>query len=119
MAPSWAAATLRANRRLLASFPHCRKTVSAPDVSQERTLHVVSAASPALWVGFTALVLGLLALDLFVLHRKPHAVRPKEALAWALVYGALALLFCGGVYLRFGSDKAMEFMAGYVIEEAL
>jgi tellurite resistance protein TerC len=82
-------------------------------------LHFTSAAPPALWVGFTALVLGLLALDLFVLHRKPHAVRPKEALAWALVYGALALLFCGGVYLRFGSDKAMEFMAGYVIEEAL
>jgi len=82
-------------------------------------LHFTSAAPPALWVGFTVLVLGLLALDLFVLHRKPHAVRPKEALVWALVYFTLALLFCGGVYLRFGSDKAMEFLAGYVIEEAL
>jgi tellurite resistance protein TerC len=78
-----------------------------------------TAASPALWVGFTVLVLGLLALDLFVLHRKPHAVRPREALIWAVIYGVLALAFCGGVYLRFGGDKAMEFLAGYVIEEAL
>jgi tellurite resistance protein TerC len=82
-------------------------------------LNFESAATPALWVGFTVLVLGLLSLDLFVLHRKPHAVRPREALVWALVYAALALLFCGGVYLRFGGDKAMEFLAGYVIEEAL
>jgi TerC family integral membrane protein len=78
-----------------------------------------SAATPALWVGFTVLVLALLALDLFVLHRKPHAVRPREALLWVLVYGSLAVLFCGGVYLRFGSDRALEFLAGYVIEEAL
>jgi tellurite resistance protein TerC len=78
-----------------------------------------SAATPALWVGFTILVLGLLALDLFVLHRKPHAVRPREALIWVAVYVVLAMLFCGGIYLRFGSDKAMEFLAGYVIEEAL
>ena len=82
-------------------------------------MHIESAATPALWVGFTVLVLGLLALDLFVLHRKPHAVRPREALLWVLVYGTLAMLFCGGVYLRFGGDKAMEFLAGYVIEEAL
>jgi tellurite resistance protein TerC len=82
-------------------------------------VHIVTAASPALWVGFTVLVLGLLALDLFVLHRKPHAVKPREALIWAGVYAALALLFCGGIYLRFGSDKSMEFLAGYVIEEAL
>jgi tellurite resistance protein TerC len=78
-----------------------------------------SAATPALWAGFTVLVLGILALDLFVLHRKPHAVRPKEALLWVGLYVTLAMLFCGGVYLRFGSEKALEFMAGYVIEEAL
>ncbi|HXU80020.1 MAG TPA: TerC family protein [Polyangia bacterium] len=82
-------------------------------------MHFDSAATPALWVGFTVLVLGLLAVDLFVLHRKPHAVRPREALIWALVYASLAMLFCGGVYLRFGGDTALEFLAGYVIEEAL
>jgi tellurite resistance protein TerC len=82
-------------------------------------LHLDTAASPVLWLGFTVLVLGLLALDLFVLHRKPHAVRPREALIWVGVYFTLAMLFCGGVYLRFGSQKALEFLAGYVIEEAL
>jgi tellurite resistance protein TerC len=78
-----------------------------------------SVGTPALWAGFTVLVLGLLALDLFVLHRKPHAVRPREALVWVGVYVGLALLFCAGIFLRFGSDRAMEFLAGYVIEEAL
>ena len=82
-------------------------------------MDVDTAASPLLWAGFTLLVLGLLALDLLVLHRKPHAVRPREALVWVAVYVSLALLFCAGVQVRFGNEKALEFLAGYLIEEAL
>src|SRR5688572_17575996 len=75
--------------------------------------------SPALWVGFTAFVLAMLALDLGVFHRKAHEVRVREALTWTAVWISLALVFNLGVYFWFGSERALEFLAGYVIEKAL
>ena len=78
-----------------------------------------SVGSPALWIGFTVFVLALLALDLGVFHRKAHEVSVKEALTWTCVWIALSLLFNVGVYHFFGTERALEFLAGYVIEKAL
>jgi tellurite resistance protein TerC len=72
-----------------------------------------------LWVAFNVLVLGMLALDLLVLHRKAHAVSLREALAWSCVWVSLALLFSLGVYFVRGGEKALEFLTGYVIEWSL
>src|SRR5687767_569779 len=72
-----------------------------------------------LWVGFTAFVLGVLALDLGVFHRKAHAVTTKEAGIWTAVWVTLAVVFGVGVYLMLGQQKALEFAAGYLVEEAL
>lgn len=71
------------------------------------------------WFIFGAVVLGLLALDLGVFHRKSHEVRIKEALIWSAVWISLALAFNGFVYFTRGSGPALEFLAGYLIEEAL
>jgi tellurite resistance protein TerC len=76
-------------------------------------------ASPFLWTLFSVFVVGMLALDLGVFSRRPHEVHFKEALAWSGVWVALSLAFDGWIYLRFGSEKAMEFLTGYVIEKAL
>ena len=78
-----------------------------------------SVATPGLWVLFGSSVIGLLALDLFVFHHKPHAVRTREALAWSIAWVALAVLFGGIVYLWFGSKHGLEFLTGYLIEKAL
>jgi tellurite resistance protein TerC len=78
-----------------------------------------SIGSPALWIGFVACILGLLALDLGVFHRNAHEVRFKEALAWSVVWVSLAMLFNVGVYHWFGPERALEFLAGYLIEKAL
>ena len=78
-----------------------------------------SIGSPALWIGFSILVLLLLALDLGVVHRKAHVVHVREALAWTGVWIALALVFDLGVWSFFGSERALEFLTGYVIEKAL
>ena len=75
--------------------------------------------TPALWAGFSAVVLVLLAVDLFVFHRKPHEVKVKEALIWTGVWISLALVFCGFVYVQFGSKPALEFLTGFVIEKSL
>jgi len=61
----------------------------------------------------------MLALDLGVLHRTPHALGTREALTWSLVWIGLALAFNVGVYVGYGSDKALEFLTGYLIEKAL
>ncbi len=72
-----------------------------------------------LWVGFAILVLVTLALDLGVFHRRAHAVRPREALAWMTVWVSLAVAFNVAVYYWFGAHKALEFLTGYLVEEAL
>jgi tellurite resistance protein TerC len=78
-----------------------------------------TVGTPLLWTGFTLFVLAVLAIDLGVFHRKAHVVRFREAMGWVTVWVTLALLFNIGVYFRFGSVKALEFLTGYLIEEAL
>jgi tellurite resistance protein TerC len=75
--------------------------------------------TPWLWLGFTAFVLAMLVLDLGVFHRKAHEVRVREALVWTGVWISLALAFNLGVYFWFGTERALEFLTGYVIEKAL
>jgi tellurite resistance protein TerC len=72
-----------------------------------------------LWIAFNVFVLGMLALDLGVFHRKAHAVSVREALAWSCVWIFLAVLFGLGVYFVRGGEKALEFLTGYVIEWSL
>ena len=73
-----------------------------------------------LWIGFIALVLALLALDLFVFHRRPHEVRLREAATWSAAWIGLALIFAYAVvYRHFGREAGLEFLTGYLIEKAL
>jgi len=71
------------------------------------------------WGGFVVFVLAMLALDLGVFNRKVHEVKVKEALWWTAFWMSLALLFCGGVYFFRGQEKALEFFAGYLVEQSL
>lgn len=75
--------------------------------------------TPLLWIGFTIFVLVMIVLDLVVFHRKAHEVSLRESLVWTAVWIGLALVFNGGVYHWFGSEKALQFLTGYVIEKAL
>lgn len=72
-----------------------------------------------MWVVFNVFVLGMLALDLGVFHRKAHAVSLREAVAWSVVWIALALTFNLCVYYVWGAEKALEFLTGYLIEKSL
>ena len=74
---------------------------------------------PWLWVGFTAFVLGVLALDLGLFHRKAHAVTTREAGLWTVVWVSLATIFGVGIWAVMGQQAALEFAAGYLVEEAL
>ncbi|HET9704379.1 MAG TPA: TerC/Alx family metal homeostasis membrane protein [Vicinamibacterales bacterium] len=92
------------------------------------------------YLGFTGLVLVLLAIDLGVFHRKAHAVSIREAARWSVVWISLSLIFNvafyqyaqyalasdAGLMAQPGFDPeaaarraALEFLAGYVVEYTL
>jgi tellurite resistance protein TerC len=92
------------------------------------------------YLAFVGLVIGLLAVDLGVFHRKAHAVGFREAATWSVVWIALSLLFNLLLYKyslwKFAQDPrllaspgfdagaaawrvSIEFLTGYVIEKAL
>ena len=71
------------------------------------------------WIAFNAFVLGMLALDLGVFHRKAHAVTMREAGTWSAVWVALALAFNAGLYFVWGAEPALQFLTGYLIEKSL
>ena len=72
-----------------------------------------------MWVAFTAIVLSILILDLGVFHRHAHVVSKKEAALWTILWVSLAMLFNAGIYYFYGKERALEFLAGYLIEESL
>ncbi|GMV06318.1 MAG: hypothetical protein AMXMBFR53_25940 [Gemmatimonadota bacterium] len=88
-----------------------------------------------IWVGFIVLILGLLALDLGVFHRKAHEPTVTEALSWSAFWILLAMAFNAVVYFLYennwigvgltfpedidGKTAALEFFTGYVLEKSL
>ena len=98
-----------------------------------------------IWLGFTALILALLALDLGVFHRKAHVVDTKEALGWSAVWITLGLSFSIFIYFAYaghwlgigrttdlmsvspsnplghndGFAAALKYLTGYLIEKSL
>jgi tellurite resistance protein TerC len=92
------------------------------------------------YLGFTAFVLILLAIDLGVFHRKAHEVSFKEAGIWSVIWISLAFVFNFLLYQYslwkfpqverlmslpdFNPDLAawtvsLEFLTGYIVEKSL
>ncbi len=84
---------------------------------------------------FGTLILTLLAVDLGVFQRKSHSPTLREALGWCAVWVLLALSFNVLLYFMYenhwfsaglldshatsGSEAALQFFTGYLIEQAL
>lgn len=74
---------------------------------------------PAFWIGFFALIIVLLVLDLFVFHKQNEVIKVKSALRWSVFWIGLALAFNVFVYFTLGKVKALEFFTAYLLEESL
>jgi tellurite resistance protein TerC len=72
-----------------------------------------------LWVVLAAVIVGMLALDLFVFHREAHEVSIREAAMFSAVWIALGLAFGGFVFVWAGAQAGGEYLAGYLIEKSL
>jgi len=107
------------------------------------------AADPAsmkMWayIGFIALVMLFLALDLGVFHREAHEVTMKESITWSCVWLACGTSFTGFIYYAYqfhwlglgletptyvggkivlgevtGGTAAIQYLTGYVVEKSL
>ncbi len=88
-----------------------------------------------LWIGFVALIVFFLALDLGVFNRKAHVPGIRESLGWTFFWVAMALLFNVAIYFMYehhllgigltvghgidGALAAKMFFTGYLIEKSL
>jgi tellurite resistance protein TerC len=81
-----------------------------------------------MWVGFAAIVLVMLAIDLFVVGGgKQHRVSMREAAAWSGVWVGVSFVFAGALWWYLdgaagravANETALEFVTGYLIEKSL
>jgi tellurite resistance protein TerC len=68
---------------------------------------------------FNLFILGMLYLDLGIIQRRAHFPTMKEAILWTVVWCFIALAFSGIIAGWLGPDKALQFLTGFVVEEAL
>jgi tellurite resistance protein TerC len=71
------------------------------------------------WAVTLLALLGLLALDLVIVDRKPHKVTLPEAGRWVALYVSVAVVFGIGVWIFAGGRYAGEFFSGYITEYSL
>ena len=75
------------------------------------------------WILFYVLVVVMLYVDLKSFGRKgQHEVSIREALTMTVVWVTVSLVFCAGIWFLYPvapQEKAMEFLAGYLIEKSL
>jgi tellurite resistance protein TerC len=86
---------------------------------QEFALGEVMGAPAWMWASFMAVVAGLLALDLGVLHRRSREIGVAESLASSALYIVLGLAFGGFVWWRMGETSGLEYLTGFVVEKSL
>ena len=90
-----------------------------------------------IWIGFFALILTLLILDLVVFHKKDHDIRLKEALMWTGIWVSIGMAFSVVVYFIYehkwlhtfgnvagpsdltGMQAVLLYLTGYLLEESL
>lgn len=85
----------------------------------------------SIWIGFTVLIIILLAIDLGVLNRKAHVPTTREALAWTSLWVSLSLLFSIFVYFAYKNGwvdnienltpglAVTKYLTGYLVEQSL
>ena len=75
----------------------------------------------ASWVWAATLVglIGMLAVDLLIIGRRPHEPSIRESTIWVSIYVTMAVLFGLGIYLTSGAEYAGQFAAGWLTEYSL
>jgi len=73
----------------------------------------------AMWLGFGVAVAALLYVDLGILNRHSHELSARRAAGWVAVWIFCAVLFDLVVWRALGTEKALLFATGYIVEYSL
>lgn len=71
------------------------------------------------WAAFTALIVGLLVLDLLIFGRGEREISFRQATALSAFWIGLALLFGVAVFAVAGPERGGEYFTGYIVEKSL
>lgn len=71
-----------------------------------------------MWTFFWVIILLMFCVDLFF-NRKSHIIGFREATLFSLLWFSMAMLFNLVVWHVLGAEKALEFLAGYLLEQSL
>lgn len=84
------------------------------------------------WLGFFAIFLSILVLDLAVLHRESRTMEVRQALGWTVIWIAVAMSFAALIYGLYeyrwfgwgddrlgGAEAALQYVTGYLLEWSL
>lgn len=72
-----------------------------------------------MWIGFLTFVSGLLVFDLGVLFRESKPIEMAQSLRLSAFYISLGMLFSIFMYFFRGSEAAVLYLTGYVVEQSL
>ncbi len=71
------------------------------------------------WAVLLGLVFALLLVDLLVLHREAHEIKPREAAIESAVWVSIGLGFALVIWWWFGGTATSEYLSGYLVEQSL
>jgi tellurite resistance protein TerC len=94
--------------------------VMSVSVEAETATRFVSIEVPGwAWIAVLAAIIGMLFIDLLVVHRRPHVISFREAATESAIWIAIGLSFGAVVAWAWGAAAAGEYLTGYLIEESL
>ena len=66
-----------------------------------------------------SILVAILIFDLLIVVKRPHVPSMKESTIWVVIYVSLALVFAGVLFVMGDSQKAGEFVTGWLLEYSL
>jgi tellurite resistance protein TerC len=72
-----------------------------------------------MWLLFVSIVIGLLVLDLGVLHKTDHEIGIAESLKLSSLYISLGVAFAGFVWWQIGAEASKLYLTAFVVEKTL
>lgn len=82
-------------------------------------MSAISSEPLWVWIGFNLFIVGMIIVDLCVLHKNKKSLSVKEALLASALWIGMAAAFNIGIYYYLGKEPALNFLAGYLIEKSL
>jgi tellurite resistance protein TerC len=72
-----------------------------------------------LWLVFASTILVILAIDLGALNKRKAPQSLREAAIWSAIWIGLSFSFAGAIWAFEGSERAMLYLTGYILEKTL